>query len=85
MTSELDKERLLSDSPEARASDKSSFSRTFIPWVFALAMLLANLVLLQIAASRFAAILRELEGVVDNTDTRALPRPDPLYKFGNGH
>ncbi len=79
--SELDsKEPLLSSSdvPAARTPFRRS---SLIPVGCALALLLANVLVLAFATSRFTAIFHRLKDAVDVVDTRALPRPDPLYKL----
>ena len=66
-------------SPALRAS---SLRANFVPLACALALLLANVLLLAYATTTFRSIFHQLEELLDVVDTWALPRPDPLYKLG---
>ena len=60
----------------------SSLRANFVPLACALALLLANVLLLAYVTTTFRSIFHQLEELLDVVDTRALPRPDPLYKLG---
>ena len=78
-----DKEPLLT--PSLSQTQRSSALRGMVvPLACASIALLANLLLLVYASSSFRAILGQLEEALDVVDTRALPRPDPLYGLRDG-